>query len=465
MRKRKENKREKEAYFEDNSIRTKKSKHSKKKNHKILHRVLLTILVIIIVVFLIFSYLIKKNGGGIGGVITTVIGGKKDQELQDLYTLVIGESQNMTDTIMIVKYSPRNQSMSLLSIPRDTYVGTNKENASASDKINSKYLQGPEVLLTYVNQLTGLNVKYYLTVSTKALRDLVDTVGGIDYDIPIKMDYDDPTQDLHIHLVPGMQHINGEQAEGLVRFRHNNNGTSYSSEYGDNDIGRMKTQRSFIKEVMKQTLQFGNITKVNDIIKIAQKEIETNIEWNFIKQYLGSISRFNLENMKTSQLPGTPQYINKLSFYLPSETNSKDIINELFLTIEDNTKEENSIDNNTISNENYINSTNSIVNTEITTSKKITTSKQSNNLKIDIINGSGNSTKSTKLTKQLQSLGYKVITSGDTNVINKTVIINRTSESEDAANSIQALIGVGEVTKSEDTTASSDFTIIIGQDY
>ena len=73
------------------------------------------------------------------------------------------------------------------------------------------------------------------------------------------MDYDDKYQDLHIHLTAGEQKLDGNKAEQLVRFRHNTDGTTYPVEYGDNDIGRMRTQREFIMQVMKQTLKPGNI--------------------------------------------------------------------------------------------------------------------------------------------------------------------------------------------------------------
>ena len=76
------------------------------------------------------------------------------------------------------------------------------------------------------------------------------------------MKYDDPTQDLHIDLKAGVQMIDGEKAEQLLRFRKNNDGTSYPTEYGDNDTGRMRTQREFIMAVMNQTLKPENIFKI-----------------------------------------------------------------------------------------------------------------------------------------------------------------------------------------------------------
>lgn len=121
--------------------------------------------------------------------------------------------------------------------------GKKFSNANSNEKINSIYNdKNPERILSKVNELTGLNIKYYVKIDNNALIKLVDILGGIEFDIPIDMDYDDKSQNLHIHLKKGTQTINGKKAEMLLRFRHNNNGTSYSKEYGDNDYGRMRTR-------------------------------------------------------------------------------------------------------------------------------------------------------------------------------------------------------------------------------
>lgn len=214
----------------ENRTNEKKGKnHKKKKSHKILKRVLLIILLIILICAGLFTYKVYKNGWGLSGLVNTLIGSdpEKAKNLPDFYCLLMGKSENMTDTIIVVKYSPSTGSSALLSIPRDSFVGNNKNTATASDKINSKYQISPQKTIDAVNDLTGLNIKYYLTVDTKALRELVDAIGGVYFDVPIDMDYDDSSQDLYIHLKAGPQLLNGEQAEWVVRFRHNNNGTSY----------------------------------------------------------------------------------------------------------------------------------------------------------------------------------------------------------------------------------------------
>ena len=342
-----------EVYVRDNentksTKKTKKKskrdkKEDKKKNKKhTLRKVLLTLLLIIIVIGIIFFIHVQKNGGGLKGIVTTVIGSsaEKEKELQDIYLLVMGKSENMTDTIMVVKYSAKNQSASMLSIPRDTFTGDDEKRARASDKINSKYINGgAQDTLKEVNELTGLNIRYYLIVDTKALRDLVDAIGGVEFDVPIDMDYDDVTQALHIHVKKGLQLLNGEQAEGVVRFRHNNNYTSYPVSYGDNDLGRMRTQREFLKILLKQLMKPTNITKINNLLKIAQEEVETNIDWNTAKGYVPSLFGFNTNNLVTNALPGEAKYANGVAVFIANPIKTKELINTMFLQVVNNTEQ------------------------------------------------------------------------------------------------------------------------------
>ena len=146
--------------------------------------------------------------------------------------------------------------------------------------------------------------------------------GGIYFDVPINMNYDDPTQDLHIHINKGYQLIDGEKAEQLLRFRHNNDGSSYPTEYGDNDYGRMRTQREFINETIKQTINIKNISKAPKIINSILNNIETNLDKKDLIPYLPRLAEFSTENIKSIQLPGKSEKYNDLWFFV-YDKNSK----------------------------------------------------------------------------------------------------------------------------------------------
>ena len=460
-----------EVYVRDNentksTKKTKKKskrdkKEDKKKNKKhTLRKVLLTLLLIIIVIGIIFFIHVQKNGGGLKGIVTTVIGSsaEKEKELQDIYLLVMGKSENMTDTIMVVKYSAKNQSASMLSIPRDTFTGDDEKRARASDKINSKYINGgAQDTLKEVNELTGLNIRYYLIVDTKALRDLVDAIGGVEFDVPIDMDYDDVTQALHIHVKKGLQLLNGEQAEGVVRFRHNNNYTSYPVSYGDNDLGRMRTQREFLKILLKQLMKPTNITKINNLLKIAQEEVETNIDWNTAKGYVPSLFGFDTNHLVTNALPGEPKYANGVAVFIASQSKTKDLINTMFLQVVDNTEkttEGTDTDTNTTS-------TNT---TKSTTSTTSTTLKPKSSISLQLINGTGSKKKFEAAKAQLKNQGYKIQSEAITTPIDKTIIINRKELSREDVEAVKSLLGTGKITEGK-TSEKNNITVIIGKDY
>ena len=459
-----------EVYVRDNentksTKKTKKKskrdkKEDKKKNKKLtLRKVLLTLLLIIIVIGIIFFIHVQKNGGGLKGIVTTVIGSsaEKEKELQDIYLLVMGKSENMTDTIMVVKYSAKNQSASMLSIPRDTFTGDDEKRARASDKINSKYINGgAQDTLKEVNELTGLNIRYYLIVDTKALRDLVDAIGGVEFDVPIDMDYDDVTQALHIHVKKGLQLLNGEQAEGVVRFRHNNNYTSYPVSYGDNDLGRMRTQREFLKILLKQLMKPTNITKINNLLKIAQEEVETNIDWNTAKGYVPSLFGFNTNNLVTNALPGEAKYANGVAVFIANPIKTKELINTMFLQIVNNTEQnEETTDTDT-------NTTKNSTKNEITTSS--TTLKPKSSISLQLINGTGSKKRFEAAKTQLKAQGYKIQGEAQTTPIDKTIIINRKDLNTEDVEAVKSLLGTGKIAVGK-TSEKNSITILIGKDY
>lgn len=270
-----------------------------------------------------------------GNVLGAILGHDENtlKNLDKLQVLVLGESTGMSDTIIVASYDPKTQEAALLSIPRDTFIGDDKKHTSVYDKINSLYSNGdtPEKTLAAVNKLTGLDLKYYIIVDTEALQKLVDKIGGVEFDVPIDMDYDDYSQDLFIHLKAGVQTLNGDQAEQLVRFRHNNDYSSYSYSYGDNDLGRMRTQRNFIIATVKQTIRMKNVTQIGNIIDIFKQYVKTNLDFNHVKDYIPYAIKINTDDIKAAQLPGTAQYLGYLSFFLCDEEETQELVKEFFL--------------------------------------------------------------------------------------------------------------------------------------
>ena len=433
-----------------------KKEQKQKKGHKAL-KIILTILVIILVIIGGFvSYSTYKNGWGWQGILATMMGHDQEtlKEMEELRILLLGVSKDidseLTDTIMVASYNPKNQTATLLSIPRDTFIGKNKTSADSYDKINALYQKGADKTLKAVNDITGLGIKYYAVIDNQALIDTVDAIGGVDFEVPIKMKYDDPTQDLHIDLEPGMQRINGEKAEQLLRFRHNNNGSSYSAEYGDNDVGRMRTQREFIMETVRQTLQLKNIIKLGELMDIVYKNVDTNIKLSDVKDYLPYAIDFNTENIKTGVLPGEPAMINKLYFFEHNKTQTEKLIQELFYSTNETTSDESSAKEN---------------NTTTSSTTKVPTSETSK-IKIELLNGSGDSKVLTEVTNLLKKKGYNVYKTGTAATNSKTTIINNADVKESILTNVKELLKTGTISSSATSSDSkADVTIIIGKDY
>ena len=108
-------------------------------------------------------------------------------------------STPLTDTIMLAGYNPKTQKAFILSIPRDTFIGESQTSAKASQKINAQYKKGTDVSVIEVEELVGIDIDNYVVIKTSMLVDIIDTIGGVEFDVPIDMKYDDPTQDLHIN--------------------------------------------------------------------------------------------------------------------------------------------------------------------------------------------------------------------------------------------------------------------------
>ena len=339
------NNQEKNIKTNKNIVNQKEKNQKNKKKFSIINFLLKLFLFIIVILGILIGllyYKTQENGGGLRGALITILG-LTPQEVENLETknvLLLGVSKDLdstlTDTIIVCSYNPKTQTAYMLSIPRDTFVGKNQNTAKGTDKINSLYSKSPEKLLEKVSDITGMDVEYYAIVDNNALIEIVDIIGGVNFNVPIDMDYDDPTQDLHIHLSQGMQKIDGKKAEQLLRFRHNNDGTSYPVEYGDNDYGRMRTQREFISETLKQTLVIKNIFKSKEILDTVFNNIETNMEIKELLPYIPDAVEFDINSIISNQLPGESKKLNNLWFFVYDKKETKNLVREMQSNLENN---------------------------------------------------------------------------------------------------------------------------------
>lgn len=430
-------------------------------------KILIGILIVLLLGIAWFTYRTYKNGWGLSGMLATVVGHDENtkKNLPEIKVLILGVSTDLdsqlTDTIMVASYNPNTQKANLLSIPRDSYTGKNTAKATASLKINALYNieKTPEKTLKAVNEITGLDIKYYVIVKTEALIQLVDAIGGVEFNVPIDMKYDDPTQDLHIDLKAGTQKLDGEKAEQVLRFRHSNpdkNGvmTTYPSEYGNDDFGRMRTQRDFISALLKQTLKPGNIFKLGEILEIAHKNVETNLELSYIKDYIPYAVEFNTDNLQTATLPGTTPDMkdtNNVSIFVINKKLSTELIQSMFYIDSTEETEDNTITNNINTSSNSISSTTTVKDDE---------------LKIELINGSGNTSKLEEAKTKLEEAGFKVNKTGkQQKTISKTLITNKKNVTEEQLKNMKKALSAGSISTNKQASSQVDVTIVIGEDF
>lgn len=240
-----------------------------------------------------------------------------------------------SDTNILVRFDVPNKRIDLVSLPRDTLLHNDYRN----NKLNFAYAKGgTELLMEQIENLLGVPVDFYVTVNLKGFIALVDQIDGVDFDIPINMDYDDPYQDLHIHFTKGPRHLNGQEAMEVVRFRHNNDGTGYGTE----DIGRIGTQQAFLKTVAKQLLQIGNVKNIPALVDIFYTYVKTDLTTGNLVWLGNEALNIGTENIHFATLPGDGSgYYNKQSVYVLDAQATCDLVNEALnpyneaLTLED----------------------------------------------------------------------------------------------------------------------------------
>lgn len=290
------------------------------------------ILSIVSLAFFSILYVINYNidASSISEENTTEIRCKATSEKKEVISaLVCGINENLTDTIIYIRYNVKTGKIAMMSIPRDTYVDNEY---CIGHKINAIY-RGKNVvpLISEIEDILDVKIDYYLFFRADMLREMVDAIGGVEVDVAMRMKYDDPTQDLHIDLYPGVQVLNGDKAEQYVRFRSNND---YTVGYAMGDVDRTKVQQEFIKKFIKTALSVSNISKAPQLINIAQKNTNTNVTAREALKYVSDLPKVDFDNIYSTTLPNKPKYINGLSYVIVDTENTKEEIDKNFKSLD-----------------------------------------------------------------------------------------------------------------------------------
>ena len=228
-----------------------------------------------------------------------------------------------SDTIMLCKANRSTGDIDILSIPRDTKAmirGRKNE-----EKINHAHAYGgAEAAMEAVEDLLGIDLDYYVRVDYGIVEEYVDLIGGVEINVPMDMKYSDPVADppLYIDLKEGYQTLDGDESLQFLRFRKG---------YIDQDLGRIRSQQEFMKVLIDKSLKPSNIIKLPQMIKTYYSNVDTNIPLDLITMFAVKANTFNITNMNTATLPGSPQTINGISYFVESEEESYKLVKEMFL--------------------------------------------------------------------------------------------------------------------------------------
>jgi polyisoprenyl-teichoic acid--peptidoglycan teichoic acid transferase len=251
-----------------------------------------TLLVLLVLFVLLLVYLVVPFGG---------------QRVVLLGSDARGDEVSRSDTIVVTRAGG-----GMLAVPRDTLVdipGVGK------DKINAAYASGgPELTVETLENLTGLRLNHYVVVNFGGVEEIVDAMGGItlEVDNPINVGIDGR----RVSIPAGTQELDGLQALAYVRYRGGPTA----------DIGRIGRQQKFLKELAKQSTSPANLPRLPATAAATWRNIDTNM--NFLQATRFAI-RTRLSGIEGAELyPGTPQYIDSISYWVPDKEAGDRVVSE-----------------------------------------------------------------------------------------------------------------------------------------
>jgi polyisoprenyl-teichoic acid--peptidoglycan teichoic acid transferase len=328
-----------------------------------------------------------------------------------------------SDTMLLVRIDPTMESVSVLSIPRDTQVYVEEEGLTKINEAN--VVGGSKTAAQIVSQnLNGVTIDRYIRVSTGAFREMVDLMGGVEVTVPMDMEYVDETQGLKIDIKAGLQTLNGEKAEQFARFRND--------QYGD--IGRVQRQQQMIRALREKLVNPTMLTRIPRAIEIFQRYIDTNLSTDELLALAGFGLNLEQDNFRMVMLPGrfsTPEEFNA-SYWIMDTMAMDGLMHEYFDL----------------------------------SSVAVLSHRSSSDLRIAIENASNNPELGSQMATYLQSRGYNnvYVVQDATEPQADTQIIVQRGDLRSAA-TLKSMMGTGKVVSASTGDLESDLTVRIGNDW
>ncbi|WP_087973575.1 LCP family protein [Oceanobacillus rekensis] len=225
-----------------------------------------------------------------------------------------------TDTLMVATFSPNDERLKLLSIPRDTMVEI--AGKGTQDKITHAHaFGGKEMTIETVENLLDIPIDYYATVNFNAFKNVIDILGGITVDVPFdfQQNSDDPKAE-KLQFYEGEMKLNGRYALAYARMR-------YEDPRGD--IGRNERQQEVIQAMINKALSVGTVTKIDDLAQEVGNNVETNMKVSEGLSFFNQYKDFSTSKIDKLSLETYPERINGVSYQIIDDASLIEVQSEL----------------------------------------------------------------------------------------------------------------------------------------
>lgn len=228
------------------------------------------------------------------------------------------ETGQQADAILLLSIEDATGAVRIMSIPGGTLAPITGHRSW--EKVSETYAYGGALLTKQtVSALTGIPVQQYIAIDTKTLSDIVNVLGGIDFYVECDMDYEDPEEDLSIHIKKGYQHMDGNTVQQYLRYR--------GGELGN--IGRVQRQNHFLKVFYERLFRVGTVTRLPLLADIFQNHVITNMELLDTLHFTKLLRKFSSDEPRTIMLPGGTSAADD-TLWIASPDSMEQVLSELF---------------------------------------------------------------------------------------------------------------------------------------
>lgn len=329
------------------------------------------------------------------------------------------EASTRADTIILLSLDTKTGDAGALSIPRDTRVWI--PSRQRWERMNAAYAHGgPNMIMEAVSQLVGTPVRYYVHTDFDGFKEMVDLLGGVEINVPRRMHYVDNAQDLYIDIDPGLQVLNGEKALHFVRFRDRLGDVSLVDPFNDQYDGRVERQRQFVEALVSKVLSASSIIKLPQLVSQTFKIVDTNLPWETVLNIALNASKFSVDKLQTSVLPGNSQVINEAWYWVVNDQKAGPVLDTIIRG-------------------------------------------KPEPLRLQVLNGNGRAGIAQEVADLLRDYGYNVVSHGNADHFDFQITqVFASAKDTERVKPLAEFLGAS---IKEEEGASSEITVIIGKDF